>query len=111
MVENSIGANIRKQRKIKKLTIEQLAARVGISEVFLGLIERGKNLPSIITFAKIVNVLEISADVILDNYVDSAKALVLNSVTEKMQDLTIEQINTTNSVVETLINEMTSKRE
>ena len=41
-----IGENIRTERKRQLLTIERLAEIVGITENFLGKIERGESMPS-----------------------------------------------------------------
>ena len=40
-----IGSNIRKERKNQMLTIEQLAEKAGITDNFLGKIERGESMP------------------------------------------------------------------
>ena len=40
-----IGSNIRKERKQQMLTIEQLAEKAGITDNFLGKIERGEGMP------------------------------------------------------------------
>jgi len=41
----SIGENIRKYRKTKKMTQETLAERAGLSVNYIGSIERGEKLP------------------------------------------------------------------
>ena len=60
-----LGEHIRKRRKEKKLTLEQLAERLEVSTTFIGQIERAKGIPSLETLVKIANVLEISTDSLL----------------------------------------------
>ena len=51
------GHRLRTYRKEKGLTIEKLAKQVGLSPNYLGDVERGKKLPSMATFIRLVNVL------------------------------------------------------
>lgn len=60
-----LGQQIRKQRKAKKYTLEQLAEKLDVSTTFIGQIERAKGIPSLETLVKIANVLEISVDSLL----------------------------------------------
>lgn len=60
-----LGKNIRKRRKEKQYTLEQLAEKLDVSTTFIGQIERAKGIPSLETLVKIANVLEISADSLL----------------------------------------------
>ncbi len=60
-----LGSQIRKQRKLKKYTLEQLAEKLEVSTTFIGQIERGKGVPSLETLVKIANALEISVDGLL----------------------------------------------
>jgi len=57
-----VGENIRIARKNKKLTIEVLSELVGISESFLGTVERGESSISIETLISLCKVLGVSAD-------------------------------------------------
>ena len=60
-----LGMHIRKRRKEKKYTLEQLAEKLDVSTTFIGQIERAKGIPSLETLIKIANVLEISTDSLL----------------------------------------------
>ncbi len=60
-----LGEQIRKYRKQKKYTLEQLAERLDVSTTFIGQIERAKGIPSLETLVKIANVLEVSVDSLL----------------------------------------------
>lgn len=56
----SIGDNIRKYRKIGKLTQKDLGEAIGISNTYLSDIETGRTNPSIKTLKKIAKALDIS---------------------------------------------------
>lgn len=78
-----LGNQIRKQRKLKKYTLEQLAEKLDVSTTFIGQIERAKGIPSLETLVKIANTLEISVD-----------SLLFGSMNEKSANTYfIEQIN------------------
>jgi transcriptional regulator with XRE-family HTH domain len=61
----SIGTAARKARKTLQLTQEDAAERIDVSVEFYARIERGISLPSILTFARIVSTLGVSADALL----------------------------------------------
>ncbi len=60
-----LGEQIRKQRKSKGYTLEQLAEMLDVSTTFIGQIERAKGIPSLETLVKIANALEVSVDSLL----------------------------------------------
>ncbi len=55
----NIGEKVRKIRKKKNISQEELAWKIGKSPNFIGLIERGKKRPSIETLRKISRVLNV----------------------------------------------------
>lgn len=56
----TIGANIKKYRRLKKMTQKDLGDVIGISNTYLSDIEIGRTNPSIKTLKKIATGLEIS---------------------------------------------------
>ena len=60
-----LGQRIREQRKEKGWTIEQFAERVDLSTNYVGDLERGVKIPKLETFIRIVEVLDVSADVLI----------------------------------------------
>ncbi len=60
-----LGEQIRKHRKNKHYTLEQLAEILDVSATFIGQIERAKGIPSLETLVKIANALETSTDSLL----------------------------------------------
>ena len=61
----SVGERIKKYRQERELTQERLAELCDRSTNFISIIERGKKRPSLDTFAKIANALNVSADMLL----------------------------------------------
>ena len=100
------GTRLRAFRKEKGLTIEQLAERVGLSPNYLGDIERGKKLPSMATFIRLVNELDISADELLKDQVKRADYLVDAEVSSKLNQMSPRQrtavLKILDSILETL---------
>ena len=61
-----LGQRIREQRKEKGQTIEQFAERVDLSANYVGDLERGVKIPKLETFIRIVEVLDVSATIVID---------------------------------------------
>lgn len=65
------GKKIKNMREDLNLTQFALAEKVGISQNFLGDIERGLKLPSVETLIKLSNVLKISLDSLFSDSLDN----------------------------------------
>ena len=95
-----IGANIRKERKSKLLTIEMLAEKAEISDNYLGKIERGAGMPSLETIDSIACALNVSIDFLKGNneyiteyqYINSL--MEINGLSEDKKERFIEFIGT-----------------
>ena len=96
-----LGEQIRKHRKSKGFTLEQLAERLEVSTTFIGQIERAKGIPSLETLVKIANTLEASVDSLLFGDLNSASgnthflnrvAELTTDFTQKEKDLTLKNI-------------------
>jgi transcriptional regulator with XRE-family HTH domain len=61
-----MGAKLRKARKRLRMTIEQAAEQVDMSESMIGHIERGSRIPSVETIVRLCKLYHVSADIILD---------------------------------------------
>lgn len=71
-----IGSRLRKAREARKLTREQLAEMVDLTDNYIGMLERGERMPRLATFMDIIEALEVTADAILCdvvNYVSSSR--------------------------------------
>ena len=88
-----LGEHIRKQRKEKKYTLEQLAEKLDVSTTFIGQIERAKGIPSLETLVNIANVLEISTDSLLfgDLNTESGNNHFVKKVTELTETFTSKE--------------------
>lgn len=95
-----IGANIRKERKKQLLTIEKLAEMSGITENFLGKIERGDGIPSLPTIDNIACALNVSIDFLKGNtdynieYTIIKSAIEINQLSDIKRKEFIDFINT-----------------
>lgn len=82
-----LGAAIRKKRNERGWKIGVLADKVGVSDDFIGKIERATDIPSLQTVVAIANALEVSVDSLLsDNLVvvDVALCDEVNCLIENM---------------------------
>ena len=96
-----LGNRIREERKKKKYTLEQLAEKLDVSTTFIGQIERAKGVPSLETFVKIANALEISTDSLLfgdltansgnDYFIEKIMKMT-EAFTQKEKDLILKNI-------------------
>ena len=83
-----LGQRIREQRKEKGWTIEQFAERVDLSANYVGDLERGVKIPKLETFIRIVEVLDVSADVLIRDSVASASHVADDELCKKLSRLT-----------------------
>ena len=84
----ALGKRIRESRISQGYTQQDLADRAEIGVVYISEIERGIKMPSLNTFIKIIDALDISADYVLRDEVPSGKEYVCSEVTEKLLILT-----------------------
>lgn len=63
--EMTIGAVIRKYRKVKNMTQEEMAGRLGVTAPAVNKWENGNSLPDIMLLAPIARLLDISLDELL----------------------------------------------
>ena len=106
----SIGENIRKYRKTKKMTQETLAERAGLSVNYIGSIERGEKLPSLETFIVILNQLGVTADCILQDVVQANYELKMSLLNEKLSVLSPDQRATVEDVGDVLVRRLKNGR-
>jgi transcriptional regulator with XRE-family HTH domain len=71
MNQKAIGRRIKAAREKKQLTQEQLAELVDLSTMHISVIERGVKLPKLETLINIANVLDVSADVLLQDVINN----------------------------------------
>ena len=96
----SLGNRIKTARLEKGFTQNALARYAGVSNVYLGEIERGLKMPSMSSFIKIIQALNISADYILRDEVASGERYVYDELADKMRDLTPKQRKTAADILD-----------
>lgn len=100
MNKTTLGLRIREARQAKGFSRQILAEKAGTGEVYLGEIERGLKMPSLSTFIRIVDALDLSADYLLRDELPSGKEFVLNEITQKLQHLTPKQRKTAADILD-----------
>lgn len=100
---DTIGKNIRKYRLMKKYRQEDLAERAGLTTNYISMVERGEKIPSLETFIKILNTLEVSSDMILADVLDTGYTVKNSILNEKLAKLAPEDISKIYEVIDTLL--------
>lgn len=87
-LQETLGAVIRRERRLRRRTMEWLADRAAISLVYLGEIERGKKYPSAAILERLVWALDLPLHVVLEQVADelrlSEEQAVVNAVAARM---------------------------
>lgn len=99
----TIGKNIRKYRLMKKLRQEDLAEKAGLTANYIGMVERGEKIPSLETFIKILNTLDVSADIVLSDVLENGYTVKNSMLNEKLEKLAPEDRNRIYEVIDTMI--------
>ena len=100
MDKSALGKKLRDVRQKKGYTQCGLAKLAGIGNVYLGEIERGMKMPSLQIFVKIIEALDVSADYILRDELNSGKEYIYNEITQKLKDLTPKQRKTAADILD-----------
>lgn len=100
---DTIGKNIRKYRLKKKLRQEDLAEKTGLTTNYIGMVERGEKIPSLETFIKILNALEVSSDMILADVLETGYIVKNSILNEKLAKLSPEDREQIYEVIDTLM--------
>lgn len=73
-----LGKRIREERQKLNLTQEKLSESVGISDSYLGQIERGERSVTLDTLIRLANRLNVTIDYLLKDYVNTDNNMFLN---------------------------------
>ena len=82
-----IGPRIKAARERKKLTQEELAEMVDLSPMHFSVLERGIKPPRLVNLIKIANVLEVSADELLQDVVAASTGAREASLASRISSL------------------------
>ena len=91
MDKSELGQKLRHARQKKGYSQHALAEIADIGNVYLGEIERGLKMPSLNTFIKLIEALDVSADYILRDELTSGKEYIYDEITQKLKSLTPKQ--------------------
>lgn len=99
----SIGENIRKYRHMRKLRQGELAEKVDLSINYVGAIERGEKIPSLETLLAIINALDVSADMLLADVINTGYTVKESLLAEKLERLSAKDRAMIYDVIDTMI--------
>ena len=88
---------------MKKLRQEDLAERADLSVNYVGAIERGEKIPALETLITIINVLEVSADMVLCDVLNTGYMVKNSMLTEKLEKLSPEERSRIYDVIDAMI--------
>jgi transcriptional regulator with XRE-family HTH domain len=74
-VERAIGSRLRKIRKMKGLTLDTLAAEIGLTKGYLSKVETGRKVPPIATLARVARALHTDVATLLQGGKGAEKAM------------------------------------
>lgn len=91
-LNQEIGARIREARMAKKMSQQELAAKANISLPHISDIENGKQSMKLLTFMRIIEALQVSADSILRADVPAVNVLYQNEFSRIIEDCTPTEV-------------------
>ena len=100
---DTIGKNIRKYRLMKKYRQEDLADKTGLFTNYIGMVERGEKVPSLETFIVILNALDVSADMVLADVVNTGYIVKNSMLNEKISKLSSDDREKIYEVIEVFL--------
>ena len=103
MDSENLGKRIREARMEKHYTQQQLAELAGIGQMYLGEIERGTKMPSLKSFIRIIETLDISADYVLRDELSSGEHYIYDEITQKLKGLSPKQRKAASEILDAYI--------
>lgn len=99
----TIGSNIRKYRMERGMKQERLAELTNLSPNYIGMLERTDKIPSLSTFIRIINALEVSADMVLCDVLNERYTIKNSLIFDKISQLNENEQQHIYAVVTTLL--------
>ncbi len=99
----TIGKNIRKYRKEKDIRQDKLAEMADLSTNYIGMIERGEKIPSLETFLKICEALDVSADMLLADTNYNGYRVKDSILSDKLNTLPEDERNKIYEIIDVMI--------
>lgn len=88
-LDNTIGSNIRTERKARNLTRDELAEMLDLTTSHMGLIERGERGATAVTLSKLTKVLQMP----IDNFFNTPSAAAVREERSSARSATMKKIN------------------
>lgn len=88
VMKTLLGQRIREQRRKKGWTMDKLAEKADLSVNYVGDLERGVKTPSLDTFIRIVEALDVPADVLIRDTAAPASYVADDELNRKLSRLT-----------------------
>lgn len=106
MQKDALGQRLREARLKKGYTQQQLATMANMGNVYLGEIERGLKMPSLSSFIRIIEALDVSADYILRDELPSGGTYIYDELTQRLQNLTPKQRKTATDILDAYLHNL-----
>lgn len=97
-----IGQRIRKARKARGISQEELAESVGISTTHMSHIETGNTKLSLPVLVKLSSALEVSTDSLLLGEGTSSRSYTINSISATLETCSTPQLKVAEDLIKTL---------
>lgn len=99
----TIGQNIRKIRLEKGIKQEKLAELTNLSANYIGMVERAEKTPSLPTFIRIINALDVSADMVLSSVLNNKYEIQGSLVFDRISKLPDKDQQLIYAVIDTML--------
>ncbi|MBP3857188.1 MAG: helix-turn-helix transcriptional regulator [Ruminiclostridium sp.] len=106
---SSIGGYIRQYRVAANMSQDKLAECSGVSSKHIGVLERSERSPSLETLIRIANALNISADMLLCDVLETEVGIKQTMLSKKIGNLSREQQRDIIDVVDLLVQQQENK--
>lgn len=103
MDKKLFGKQLQKYRELAGYSQEDLAEKIDCSSIFISYIERGQKAPSVNTFIKLVNTLNISADILLGKEVKNYTSEKLKDIEKRLSSLPLKERQRLFDVIDAVI--------
>ena len=101
----SIGKKIRKYRKERGMTQEELAEKLDLSINYVGALERAEKNLTVTNLINIANVLGVTADMLLCDEIQNGYRIKTSMLTEKLEKLSSTDRNKILQMVDIMLGE------
>ena len=98
-MNQAIGERIREARIAKKMSQQELSVKANISLPHVSEIERGRQAMKLVTFVKIIEALQVSADSILRANIPEVKHIYQDEFSQIIDDCTPAEIESLKRIV------------